>query len=53
MINKNLYEFPVLYTSSIPRVALGWGSHETIADECKANHIKNALITLHQAQGLK
>jgi len=44
MFNKNITEFPILYTNPIPKIALGWGSYETIADECKSNGIKKALI---------
>lgn len=24
MVNKNIYEFPVIYTNPIPEIALGW-----------------------------
>ncbi len=51
MFNKNIYEFPILYTNPIPRIALGWGAYETIADECKACRIKKALITTSGLKG--
>ena len=51
MFNKNIYEFPILYTNPIPKIALGWGSHETIANECHSNGIKKALITTSGLKG--
>lgn len=50
MFNKNIYEFPIVYTNPLPKIALGWGSYETIADECKSNGIKKAFIV---SSGLK
>ena len=44
MVNKQMIEFPITYTNEIPRIALGWGAHETTADECKSAGIKKALI---------
>jgi alcohol dehydrogenase class IV len=44
MVNKQMFEFPITYTNEIPRIALGWGAHETTADECKSAGIKKALI---------
>jgi hypothetical protein len=32
-MNKQIIEFPIMYTNAIPRIALGWGAHETLADE--------------------
>ena len=32
MINKNIHEFTILYTNPIPKMALGWGAHQTVAD---------------------
>jgi alcohol dehydrogenase class IV len=40
-----VFEFPIHYTSVIGQIAIGWGAHETVADECKAANIKKALIT--------
>jgi alcohol dehydrogenase class IV len=51
MINKQMFEFPISYTNSIPRIALGWGAHETVADECKAAKIKKALIVTSGLKG--
>lgn len=51
MINKQIFEFPITYTNSIPRIALGWGAHETVADECKAANIKKALIVTSGLKG--
>jgi alcohol dehydrogenase class IV len=33
------------------RIAIGWGVHETIGDECKAANIKKALITTTGLKG--
>lgn len=51
MINKNIYEFPILYTNALPRIALGWGAHETVADECKTVKIKKALMVTTGLKG--
>ena len=51
MVNKQIYEFPIIYTNPIPRIALGWGAHETVADECKAAGIKKALIITSGLKG--
>ncbi len=51
MINRNIHEFPILYTNPLPKVALGWGAHETVADECKAAGIKKALIVTSGLKG--
>lgn len=51
MFNKNIYQFPIMYTNPIPKIAFGWGSYETIADECSANGIKKALIVTSGLKG--
>jgi alcohol dehydrogenase class IV len=51
MINKQIYEFPISYTNDISRIAMGWGAHETVADECKAAGIKKALIVTSGLKG--
>jgi alcohol dehydrogenase class IV len=51
MINKNIFQFPISYTSIIGQIAIGWGVHETVADECKKNKIKKALITTTGLKG--
>ena len=51
MINKQIHEFPITYTNPIPKVALGWGAHETVADECKAAGMKKALIVTSGLKG--
>jgi methanol:N,N-dimethyl-4-nitrosoaniline oxidoreductase len=51
MINKQIFEFPIIYTNAIPKIALGWGAHETIADECKSAGIKKALIVTTGLKG--
>jgi len=44
MINKQRKEFPIIYIDPPKKVAIGWGAHETVANECKAANIKKALI---------
>ena len=51
MINKQVFQFPVLYTSPMGKIAIGWGAHTTVADECKAAGIKKALITTTGLKG--
>lgn len=51
MINKEIYEFPILYTNPIPKIALGWGAYQTIGDECKAAGMKKALIVTSGLKG--
>lgn len=50
MINKQIFEFPITYTNDFAGVALGWGAHETVANECHNAGIKKALIV---STGLK
>jgi alcohol dehydrogenase class IV len=51
VIDKKVFEFPIHYTNVIGQVAIGWGAHETVADECKAANIKKALITTTGLKG--
>jgi alcohol dehydrogenase class IV len=51
VVNKNFFEFPISYTNAIPRIALGWGAYETVADECKDAGIKKALIVTSGLKG--
>lgn len=51
MIDKRVRQFPISYTNVIGQTAIGWGAHETVADECKAAGIKNALITTTGLKG--
>ena len=51
MINKEIYEFPIIYTNPIPRIALGWGAYQTVGDECKAAGMKKALIVTSGLKG--
>jgi alcohol dehydrogenase class IV len=51
MIEKKLFEFPILYTLPMGKIAIGWGVHETVADECKEANIKKALITTTGLKG--
>ena len=51
MFTKQVFQFPIIYTFERPKVAIGWGVHETIADECKANNIKKALIVTTGLKG--
>jgi len=51
VINKEIYEFPIVYTNPIPKIALGWGAHQTIGDECKAAGMKKAIIVTSGLKG--
>jgi alcohol dehydrogenase class IV len=51
MINKQIFQFPVQYTSRINKLAIGWGVHETVADECHEAGIKNALLVTSGLKG--
>jgi alcohol dehydrogenase class IV len=51
MINKNIAEFPVIYSNAIPRIAFGWGAFETTGNECKAAGIKKALVITSGLKG--
>jgi len=51
VINKQIFEFPIIYTNPIPRIALGWGAYETIGNECKAAGMKKALIVTSGLKG--
>jgi alcohol dehydrogenase class IV len=51
MIDKKVFEFPICYTGVIGRIAIGWGAHETVADECKQAGIKKALVTTTGLKG--
>jgi methanol:N,N-dimethyl-4-nitrosoaniline oxidoreductase len=51
MINKEIFEFPIVYTNPIPRIALGWGAYQTTGDECKAAGMKKALIVTSGLKG--
>jgi alcohol dehydrogenase class IV len=51
MINKEIFEFPIIYTNPIPKIALGWGAYQTIGNECKAAGMKNALIVTSGLKG--
>jgi len=51
VINKEIYEFPIIYTNPIPKIALGWGAYLTIGDECKAAGMKKALIVTSGLKG--
>jgi alcohol dehydrogenase class IV len=51
MIDKKVVEFPIIYSTPMARVAIGWGVYETVADECKKANIKKALITTTGLKG--
>jgi len=51
VINKEIFEFPIIYTNPIPKIALGWGAYQTIGDECKAAGMKKALIVTSGLKG--
>jgi methanol:N,N-dimethyl-4-nitrosoaniline oxidoreductase len=51
VINKEIFEFPIVYTNPIPKIALGWGSYQTVGNECKAAGMKKALIVTSGLKG--
>lgn len=51
MINKQIFQFPIVYTNVFARFAIGWGVHSTVADECKAANIRKALIVTTGLKG--
>ena len=51
MINKNVAEFPIIYSNPAGRYGIGWGVHLTVADECKKANIKKALIVTTGLKG--
>jgi len=51
VLNQNIFEFPIIYTNPIPRIALGWGAYQTIGNECKAAGMKKALIVTSGLKG--
>lgn len=51
MINKEIFEFPIIYTNPIPKIAIGWGAYQTIGNECKTAGMKKAIIVTSGLQG--
>jgi alcohol dehydrogenase class IV len=51
VINKQMRQFPWIYTTPVNGTIFGWGAYETVADECKNVGIKNALITTTGLKG--
>jgi methanol:N,N-dimethyl-4-nitrosoaniline oxidoreductase len=51
VFNKEIFEFPIVYTNPIPRIALGWGAYQTIGNECKGAGMKKALICTSGLKG--
>jgi formaldehyde dismutase / methanol dehydrogenase len=51
MIDKRIFQFPILYTNILDKVAIGWGVHETVADECKQAGIKKAMVVTTGLEG--
>jgi methanol:N,N-dimethyl-4-nitrosoaniline oxidoreductase len=51
MLNKEMIEFPIVYTNPIPKIALGWGAYQTIGNECNAAGMKKALIVTSGLKG--
>lgn len=51
MIDERIFEFPISYTNLIGQTAIGWGAHKTVANECKAVGMKNAMITTTGLKG--
>jgi alcohol dehydrogenase class IV len=51
LINKEMRQFPIIYSSIQGQYAIGWGAHTTVADECKKANIKKALIVTSGLKG--
>jgi alcohol dehydrogenase class IV len=51
VINKEIRQFPIIYSSTLGRYAIGWGAHTTVADECIRANVKKALITTTGLKG--
>ena len=53
MINTQIFQFPIIYANSISmgKIAIGWNSYQTVADECKNQNIKKAFITTTGLKG--
>ena len=51
MFNKEIFEFPIMYTNTLPKIALGWGAYQTIGNECKNAGMKKALIVTSGLKG--
>jgi alcohol dehydrogenase class IV len=51
LLDKRVFEFPIYYTTVIGQIAIGWGVHETVANECKNLKITRALITTTGLKG--
>ena len=51
MIDKQVFQFPIIYTNPIGRIAIGWGAHTTVADECKTLKIKKPLVVTTGLEG--
>ncbi len=53
MINKEIFEFPIIYanTARIGKIATGWGAHTTVGVEANALGLKKVLITTTGLKG--
>jgi formaldehyde dismutase / methanol dehydrogenase len=51
MFNKEMIEFPIVYTNPIPKIAFGWGSYQTVGNECRDAGMKKALIVTSGLKG--
>jgi alcohol dehydrogenase class IV len=51
MINKQMIQYPIIYSRPGAKTGIGWGAHTTVADECKAANIKKALIVTTGLRG--
>jgi alcohol dehydrogenase class IV len=53
MINNQIAQFPIVYANSmgLGKIAIGWGAHSTVGNECKAADIKKALIVTTGLKG--
>jgi len=51
LINKQMIQYPIIYSRPGAKTGIGWGAHTTVADECKAANIKKALIVTTGLRG--
>jgi methanol:N,N-dimethyl-4-nitrosoaniline oxidoreductase len=51
LINKQIFQFPIIYSRQPGKTAIGWGVHTTVADECKKAGMKKVLIVTTGLKG--
>jgi len=51
LLNKQMIQYPIIYSRPGGKTGIGWGAHTTVADECKMANIKKALIVTTGLKG--